>query len=82
MCWDGGVDVRLQHAEWSRGHNNDVTGIGVCARSNDIEATDVDYNRASAAQNVGVMPSRITRSEGHCNDGRCGPLDLQGLVQQ
>ena len=38
-------------------------GIGACARSNDIEATDVDYNRASAAQNVGVMPS-VTRSEG------------------
>ena len=36
MC--GGV-VRLLHAEWSQ-------GIGACARSNDIEATDVDYNRA------------------------------------
>ena len=27
------------NAEWSQ-------GIGACARSNDIEATDVDYNRA------------------------------------
>ena len=35
----GGVDVRLQQVTRSQ-------GIGACARSNDIEATDVDYNRA------------------------------------